>query len=104
MPHRPFAEDTAHHTYDTTAVTRYWRVLSQITRANPPTRCSSPRRRLGPTSSLDTPPPAGRRLSRELFLFCKRPISTFSASVNRQPNSGGRVWRMAVAAMPRTYW
>ncbi len=27
---RPFAEDTDHHTYDTAAVTRYWRVLSQV--------------------------------------------------------------------------
>jgi hypothetical protein len=28
--HRPFAQDTEHHTYDTAAVTRYWRVLSQV--------------------------------------------------------------------------
>jgi hypothetical protein len=27
---RPFAEDTEHHTYDPAAVTRYWRVLSQV--------------------------------------------------------------------------
>lgn len=27
---RPFAHDTEHHTYDTAAVTRYWRVLSQL--------------------------------------------------------------------------
>jgi hypothetical protein len=27
---RPFAADTEHHTYDAAAVTRYWRVLSQV--------------------------------------------------------------------------
>jgi hypothetical protein len=27
---RPFAEDTEHRTYDPSAVTRYWRVLSQV--------------------------------------------------------------------------
>jgi uncharacterized protein DUF5996 len=27
---RPFTQDTEHHTYDPAAVTRYWRVLSQV--------------------------------------------------------------------------
>ncbi|MFJ6214927.1 DUF5996 family protein [Streptomyces sp. NPDC092296] len=27
---RPFAEDTEHHTYDTAAVTTYWRILSRV--------------------------------------------------------------------------
>lgn len=27
---RPFSEDTEHHTYDPAAVTRYWRVLSEV--------------------------------------------------------------------------
>jgi Family of unknown function (DUF5996) len=29
--HRPFAEDTEHHSYDPAAVTTYWRVLNRVT-------------------------------------------------------------------------